>query len=51
MADKDPMATLDKLAVALDQRVGDILWDSLTQRRDYVRSREFLKRACLIDNL
>lgn len=44
MADRDPIAVLDQLAVALDKRVGDILWDNLTRLRDYLRAKEPLKR-------
>ncbi len=44
MAEKDPCQTLDKLVQALDKRVGDILWDTLTQGRDYLRALEPLKK-------
>jgi hypothetical protein len=43
MAEKDPIATLDKLAEALDKRVGKILWDNLTRLRDHLRASAPLK--------
>jgi hypothetical protein len=44
MADKDPIATLEKLEQALSRRVGAILWDTLARGRDWLRAREPLKR-------
>jgi hypothetical protein len=44
MAEKDPIATLDKLAHLLDKRVGDILWDNLTRVRDKLRAEEPLHK-------
>ena len=44
MAEKDPMQTLDKLAVAIDKRVGDILWDNLTRLRDHLRASDPLHK-------
>ncbi len=41
---KDPLQTLDKLSELLPKRVGDILWDTLTQGRDYLRAQEPLKK-------
>ena len=44
MADRDPIQTLDKLAVAIDKRVGDILWDNLTRLRDHLRASDPLHK-------
>lgn len=44
MAEKDPIATLDKLGELVSKRVGDILWDNLTRLRDYLRTQELLKK-------
>jgi len=41
---RDPLQTLDKLSELLPKRVGDILWDTLTRGRDYLRAQEPLKR-------
>lgn len=44
MAEKDPLAALDRLEKLLDKRVGAILWDNLTRLREHVQAHSGLKK-------